>query len=333
MKRALCAAAALSVAATFLGGVGAAHAADATEVVTPADLVGGDWYTADTRPPGTGTFETGPGTPPEGTGSFELSTPDSTAKVQLFTDRFDGTSLDSIDGIGYSTYRDPASTGFVAGVAALNLRVDTDGDGSPDRYMVYEPYQDQGNPAVQTGVWQEWDAYQGGTAIWWMSGAGPCGQGSPCSWAQILAEYPNAAIEEGISCGNNAFPKPVCPGSLGFNQGSGNTGIVSNADALYVNVDGTTTTFDFELTLPPPPDADGDGVPDASDNCVNAPNPTQVDSDEDGAGDACDTKPAPTTKDECKNGGWQNFNGKYTFRNQGDCVSFVATGGKNLPKG
>jgi hypothetical protein len=39
----------------------------------------------------------------------------------------------------------------------------------------------------------------------------------------------------------------------------------------------------------------------------------------------------PTSKDECKNGGWQNLlgnNGK-PFKNQGDCVSFVATGGKN----
>jgi hypothetical protein len=36
----------------------------------------------------------------------------------------------------------------------------------------------------------------------------------------------------------------------------------------------------------------------------------------------------PTTKDECKNGGWQSFG---VFKNQGDCVSFVATGGKNKP--
>lgn len=37
----------------------------------------------------------------------------------------------------------------------------------------------------------------------------------------------------------------------------------------------------------------------------------------------------PTLKDQCKNGGWMNF---FTpFKNQGDCVSYVATGGKNLP--
>ena len=36
----------------------------------------------------------------------------------------------------------------------------------------------------------------------------------------------------------------------------------------------------------------------------------------------------PTTKEQCTTGGWKNFPG---FNNQGDCVSFVATGGKNPP--
>ena len=36
----------------------------------------------------------------------------------------------------------------------------------------------------------------------------------------------------------------------------------------------------------------------------------------------------PTSKKQCKKGGWRTFP---QFRNQGDCVSFVATGGKNPP--
>ena len=36
----------------------------------------------------------------------------------------------------------------------------------------------------------------------------------------------------------------------------------------------------------------------------------------------------PTTKEQCFNGGWQTYK---VFKNQGDCVSFVATKGKNLP--
>jgi|tagenome__1003787_1003787.scaffolds.fasta_scaffold20774856_2 hypothetical protein len=36
----------------------------------------------------------------------------------------------------------------------------------------------------------------------------------------------------------------------------------------------------------------------------------------------------PTSKDQCKDGGWQSFDNP-TFKNQGDCVSYVATKGKN----
>jgi N-acetylneuraminic acid mutarotase len=38
--------------------------------------------------------------------------------------------------------------------------------------------------------------------------------------------------------------------------------------------------------------------------------------------------PLPTLQDQCKNGGWKTFG---IFKNQGDCVSFVSTGGQNPP--
>jgi dipeptidyl aminopeptidase/acylaminoacyl peptidase len=44
----------------------------------------------------------------------------------------------------------------------------------------------------------------------------------------------------------------------------------------------------------------------------------------------------PTSKEQCKKGGWQDFKdaeGERLFKNQGDCVSYVATGGKNPPSG
>lgn len=42
---------------------------------------------------------------------------------------------------------------------------------------------------------------------------------------------------------------------------------------------------------------------------------------------------APTTKEQCNKGGWHDFglSGASVFKNQGDCVSYVATGGKNQP--
>jgi hypothetical protein len=44
--------------------------------------------------------------------------------------------------------------------------------------------------------------------------------------------------------------------------------------------------------------------------------------------DKVDLAVLPTTKEECRNGGWRRFG---RFKNQGDCVSFVATRGKNPP--
>ena len=38
--------------------------------------------------------------------------------------------------------------------------------------------------------------------------------------------------------------------------------------------------------------------------------------------------PLPTSKQQCQNNGWKSFG---AFNNQGDCVSFVATGRKNAP--
>ena len=47
---------------------------------------------------------------------------------------------------------------------------------------------------------------------------------------------------------------------------------------------------------------------------------------------AVDIAAVPASKDECKKGGWQELTDDQgnSFKNQGDCVSYVATGGKNL---
>jgi hypothetical protein len=82
------------------------------------------------------------------------------------------------------------------------------------------------------------------------------------------------------------------------------------------------------------PDIDGDGIPNGSDNAPRVPNADQQDLDGDGIGDVIDTKVLPRNADMCKKDGWKRFyDGSARFKNQGDCVSFVATGGKNLPAG
>jgi hypothetical protein len=49
-----------------------------------------------------------------------------------------------------------------------------------------------------------------------------------------------------------------------------------------------------------------------------------------GSTDAVAIASRPTSKAQCKKGGWTTFG---VFKNQGDCVSFVATKGKNPPSG
>jgi hypothetical protein len=44
-----------------------------------------------------------------------------------------------------------------------------------------------------------------------------------------------------------------------------------------------------------------------------------------GVGDIAFT-PLPTSKDQCKDDGWQRFNFPFSFKNQGDCIQFVNTG-------
>lgn len=109
----------------------------------------------------------------------------------------------------------------------------------------------------------------------------------------------------------------------GARDDADNCGTVTNADQSDLDADGLGDACD--------PDIDGDGVANDSDNCRSAANADQIDADDDGRGAACDTLELPRTKDDCKNGGWRSFDGTATFRNQGDCVSYVATGGRNKP--
>ena len=45
-----------------------------------------------------------------------------------------------------------------------------------------------------------------------------------------------------------------------------------------------------------------------------------------------DFEPLDADKEACKDGGWQDFHGVLTFKNQGDCVSFFASAKRQGPK-
>jgi hypothetical protein len=302
------AAVALTAASALCVAAGPAAAAT-TEEVTEADVTrqventppSDNWvlYTRVGTPPTAGAFEDGPTGAPLGDGSLGLRTATGSEKVFLFNYDHTGEAIGSIDDISYQTYR---TAGSAQQVTALNMQIDYNGPAAGGfTTLVFEPVYNTSQGPVVSGQWQDWIA--DGTGNWWSTQPinGQCsGATAACdkTWDEIVANNPDAVVL-----------------AFGVNQGSGNAGLDASVDALAFD----DVVYDFEA------DADSDGVGNGSDNCRDVANPGQEDTDDDGIGNACD---APSDKDECKDDGWQTFAG---FANQGDCVSYVATQGKNPP--
>lgn len=223
------------------------------------------FYTRATTP-ATGTFVIGPSTPPLGVGSFEMRTALTTDKGTLFNFDHVGTRLADINAISYSTYREATSTATAGQLPSINIQVDANG-AAPGGFttLVFEPIYNPAQGAVQNGLWQTWNAFNG---IWWSTQPinGVCAVTCYVTWHDIVTANPDATIL----------------GGFGVNQGSGNGGLFAASDALTLGVGGTSWTYNFE--------------------------PFRT----------------PASKDDCKNGGWQNFatSSGTPFKNQGQCVSY-----------
>jgi hypothetical protein len=145
-------------------------------------------------------------------------------------------------------------------------------------------YEPYENGTVVPGEWQQWDVDAG---QFWSSRSVTCSNGSVVAGGGGAPYYTLAQL-------NTMCPNAVTIG-FGVNIGSNNPSYVVETDGVVFN----DTTYDFELVAPtatPTPTA------------TMTPTPTPVG--------------PPTNKDQCKNGGWQTFNNP-TFRNQGQCVSYV----------
>jgi hypothetical protein len=79
-------------------------------------------------------------------------------------------------------------------------------------------------------------------------------------------------------------------------------------------------TFEFDISLGPlPPPTPPPPLPGPTE-CTNFPSGRLAFTNEEGDLVVTDAQAFPTTKDQCKNGGWRNYG---VFTNQGDCVRFV----------
>ena len=238
---------------------GQVQAAAAVVVVSPSSPNGWTFVNDATNAPETGTFVTGPATPPLSTGSVQLAAPTTADAHMVATQAYAGTPLLSITNLDYSTFQSgPPSPLAIALEFDIHYRPLTDGTHYGGR-LVYEPYQN-GTVTVGSG-WQHWDALNGGSALWWASNVkgptttpsgfgsdGHCPISSPCTWKQVLSFFPNAEIL----------------GNLLLKAGSGWSGFTGNADALTVGVGGSTTTYDFNPDVPvvtPPGGGAGGGTP------------------------------------------------------------------------
>jgi hypothetical protein len=178
---------------------------------------------------GSGAYVVGPGTAPSGYGSGQL-TVDSTGRWAMGTFRYASTPLSQITAITYYTYRPSTTTNH-----SLDIMFDID----PDSTDADTSYQGRlaSIPAVEPA--DTWTFHDALSDQWFWSHAGPtdpCRQSAPCTWSQVLSNYPNAEIRPTIGAFLIRAGGPYTGGNTGY------------FDKLTVGTSSGTTTFDFEPT-------------------------------------------------------------------------------------
>jgi uncharacterized repeat protein (TIGR01451 family) len=246
-----------------------ALALNTTVVVTPANLDAWVRSTSGSGSPGPSvTFVPGPPNPPLGRGSVEFRVgSDGDAAAQLRNTNFSGTVLpnpaatpvppaaNELTALSYSTYAQSGGSGGQTPYIILNIDNNNDGvfsiaDG--DDQLFFEPVYQNGtyptvdpsivipnqcgaNPACVTpGIWQTWDAFNGG---WWAVSAGT--GGPPLTSLKFYkSTHPNARI---INAGALGGVRIV----TGFGAGAWDN-FIGNVDEFLIGVGPDATTYDFE---------------------------------------------------------------------------------------
>src|SRR6266550_4428599 len=172
-----------------VAGVTAIGAATTTEVIR--QLTVSTWFGGNEGPGGSvGNVKLvpGPGIPPLGTGSAQL-TVDSTGRASLGTNEFAGTRLDAITDLEFEGY----VVGGTTNQLVIGFDVDYDSTDANTAYqgrLVFIP----GTPPP-ADAWRNLNTFTDGT--WYGSqlpASSMCGQANTCTWAQVLATFPDAGI-------------------------------------------------------------------------------------------------------------------------------------------
>lgn len=173
----------------------------------------------------------------------------------------------------------------------------------------------------------------GGTAITgWSIQAADADAGSAA-----LEVWIPAATWPGYQLVGISALEPLTPGTLNIFDLSKTPIPVAQGDLLGLHVEGAVSCFDYtgngpvdqiQFGVGPTPGIGGLETLDQQGTSVELNVTATV---------AVTTTPnlVPTTANQCKGGGWQELtdNAGTSFKNQGDCVSFVATGGTNTAAG
>jgi parallel beta-helix repeat protein len=215
----------------------------ATTVITVTPVITNGWfYITETVGPGTGLLPFDivlpPPDPTLGAASARLVITNVNWRHMYLSPIFTGTRLSDITVFEYRLRIPSASPQF----PYINIGWDddvTDGNTGFRGRLVYTP------PSLPANAWHIVDARNDPTPRWYttLTGATQCTSGSPCTFAQLVAAYPNAAIHPDTFFG-------VPRGFIGIRVGgTGATG-TGYADGLRVGVGSQITLFDFEAAPP-----------------------------------------------------------------------------------
>jgi len=204
-----------------------------TVVVTIAQP--NEWYFQEEETVGSGAYIPGPSPTLLGDGSAELNVDDN-GRMILGRNEWRGVRLESINTLSYSTYRSSGSAALAIAMAIHIDYDDTDATAGWQGRLTYEPYFTQ---SVNTGEWQTWDTQsESGSGNWWASGApgnSVCPQSDPCTWVEVLTNFPDAAIRDANYTG--IILKAGGPWTGGFE---------GNVDNFKIGVGSSITTYDFQ---------------------------------------------------------------------------------------